>query len=77
MLLAQKGKQSCQHSKGIPEELIEMAFLESYKMIAGHDKELINTFVDRVESTLGSNEVHKRLIKQEKILDEVLKKKES
>lgn len=72
---SKKGKQSCQHSKGIPEELIEMAFLESYKMIAGHDKELINTFVDRVESTLGSNEVHKRLIKQEKILDEVLKKK--
>ncbi len=42
-----KGKTHCQLSKGIPEEIIEMAFLESYTMVVGKDRGLVDSFVKK------------------------------
>jgi DNA invertase Pin-like site-specific DNA recombinase len=75
MLNTKKGKKNCEHSKGIPEEIVESAFLESYAMISGKDKELVDSFVSRVEKTLGIESVAKKLKTLERSLDEILKKK--
>lgn len=75
MVNTKKGKTSCEHSKGIPEEIIESAFLESYTMISGKDRELVDNFVKRVESTLGIESVAKKIKKNQSNLDEILKKK--
>jgi len=64
-----------EHSKGIPEEIIESAFLESYTMISGKDRELVDNFVKRVESTLGIESVAKKIKRNQSNLDEILKKK--
>jgi len=58
---SQKGKSACEHSKGIAEEIIEMAFLESYALICGRDREMADEFIKRLESSLGSESVSKKI----------------
>lgn len=69
------GKKTCEHSKAISEEVIESAFLESYAMISGKDRELVDSFVKRVESTLGVESVAQKIKAHERKLSEVDKKK--
>jgi DNA invertase Pin-like site-specific DNA recombinase len=72
---SKKGKNKCEHSKGVPEEIIEMAFLESYSMISGKDRDLVESFMKRLESTLGHESLKNDLIKQENKLDKIIVKK--
>lgn len=73
--LIQKGKQHCKHSKAIPEEIIEQAFLESYAMLCGRDRDLVDSFIKRVETTLGGKTISKKIDKLERDLNEINKKK--
>jgi DNA invertase Pin-like site-specific DNA recombinase len=75
MVNTKHGKKHCEHSKGIPEEIIESAFLESYMMISGRDRELVDSFVKRVESTLGTQTVAQKIKNHERKLIGVEKKK--
>lgn len=47
-----KGKRFCPASKGIPEKVIEDAFVESYKMICNDHKDVIEEFIKRIEKAL-------------------------
>src|SRR5690606_19626835 len=40
-----KGKKFCPHSKGIPEEAIEKAFLESYRIMCNNNKAVLEEFL--------------------------------
>lgn len=46
------GKYNCPDSKGVPEKVIEKAFVESYRMICKNDAGAINEFIKRIEKTL-------------------------
>lgn len=70
-----QGKKNCEHSKGISEDIIESAFLESYAMISGKDRELVESFVKRVENTLGVETVAQKIKTHERKYYEVQKKK--
>jgi hypothetical protein len=48
----------CSDNKGIPEKVIEDAFVESYRLLCSDDKEILNEFLQRVDETL-SNTVNK------------------
>ncbi len=52
-----------------------MAFLESYTMVVGKDRGLVDSFVKSVESELGSDEASKRLKSYQQRLDDVETKK--
>ena len=55
--LVKKGKEFCNQSKGIPEEIIEECFLEAYRLLVENNKEIIETFISNMENTL--NEIGK------------------
>ncbi len=49
------GKQSCPHSKGLPEEVIEKAFVESYRLLLSDNKGVLDEFLKRTTKTLAEN----------------------
>jgi len=69
------GKVECEHSKAVPEEIIELAFLKSYEMMVGKDRNLIDSVLSKVESTLGTKDATKKINALEQRLIEIDKKK--
>lgn len=65
------GKKACPECKGIPEEVIERAFIESYRNITEKDKDLMDEFLRRVEKTLEQNSVEEQLKKLQKEKDNI------
>lgn len=61
-----KGKVNCPDSKGIPEEALEKAFIESYRLLCNNDKDILKEFLMRMEQTLNTSNVKKQLDKVEK-----------
>ena len=55
--VSRETKEACPESKGIPEEEIEKAFIESYKHLCGKDIDLIEKFLSRVEEVLGEKAI--------------------
>ena len=53
------GKRMCPDSKGIPEQVIEEAFIESYRLLSSDDHEVVKEFMERLEKTLGDDVVEK------------------
>jgi len=45
------GKKYCPHSKGIEEEAIEKAFMESYRQVCHNNVEITNEFLKTVEDS--------------------------
>lgn len=70
-----KGKQFCPDSKGIPESVIEEAFIESYRLLCGDNRDVLDEFIQRVESTLGESKVKKQLGKVDKEISKIDDKK--
>lgn len=70
-----KGKQFCPDSKGIPESVIEEAFIESYRLLCGDNRDVLDEFIQRVESTLGESNVEKQLGKVDKEISKIDDKK--
>ena len=68
------GKKYCPHSKGIEEEAIEKAFMESYRQVCHNNVEITNEFLKTVEEELKDNSLAKELKKITNQLDKVLKK---
>jgi DNA invertase Pin-like site-specific DNA recombinase len=69
------GKKHCGHAKGVPEEIIELAFMESYTMLAGKDRELVDSFVSQLESSLGTDVIKKKINNEEQKLSKIENKK--
>lgn len=68
------GKKHCPHSKGLEEEAIEKAFMESYRQVCHNNVEITNEFLKTVEEELKDNSLSKELKKVSNQLDKVLKK---
>jgi DNA invertase Pin-like site-specific DNA recombinase len=61
-----KGKENCPDSKGIPEQAIEKAFVESYRILCDNDKDILKEFLQRMEQALNASNISKQLTKVEK-----------
>lgn len=68
------GKKYCPHCKGIEEEAIEKAFMESYRQVCYNNVEITNEFLKTVEEELKDNSLAKELKKVSNQLEKVLKK---
>ena len=69
------GKRFCPDSKGIPEQVIEEAFIESYKMLCADNKDVLEEFISRVEKTLSEDSIRDKLIKLQKSADNLQAKR--
>ena len=63
------GKRFCPDSKGIPEQVIEEAFVESYRMLCRDNKDVLEEFLKRTEKALGENSAEDQLNKLQKRID--------
>ena len=58
-----KGKRFCPEAKGIPEQVIEKAFVESYQMLCSDHKDVLEEFIKRIEETLSGDSIKDRIKK--------------
>ncbi|VDN49304.1 conserved protein of unknown function [Petrocella atlantisensis] len=71
-----QGKMVCEHSKGIPEDIIENAFLKSFSLIVNKKRNRVDEVFKKVETTLGSDTATKKMkTLQKQLYDIELKKK--
>ena len=61
---ANKGKHNCPNSKSVHESILENAFLEAYKLLAGSFDDVIDSVVGVIEDISTNNEDIGRLKKQ-------------
>lgn len=72
-----KGKKFCPESKGIEEEAIEKAFVESYRQLTSNNQDIVDEFLLRVEATLNDNSLEKSIKKLDKEVSSLLLKQDS
>ena len=70
-----KGKKYCPHSKMVPEAMIEEAFVESYKLLCGDNREVLEEFIERVEKTLSESSIEKNILDIDRELTGIESKK--
>ena len=71
-----KGKKHCPESKGVPEKVIEEAFVESYRLLCGDNRDVLDEFIERVETTLSESSIEKSIGKIDKEIESLdIKKK--
>lgn len=75
MTNTKKGKKYCPDAKGIAEETIEQAFLESYRVLCHNNKDVMDELLERIESTLCSGTSAKELSRIEKEIFSVEQKR--
>ena len=63
------GKRFCPDSKGIPEETIEKAFIESYRMLSTDNQDILEEFLGRIEKTLNRSTVKEQARKIQNKID--------
>lgn len=61
-----KGKKFCPDSKGIAEETIEQAFIESYRLLCQNNKDVLDEFITRTEEALSATNAGKQLAKTDR-----------
>ncbi|MBQ8260924.1 MAG: recombinase family protein [Lachnospiraceae bacterium] len=66
---ANKGKETCPNSKSVHESILENAFLEACRLLAGSFDDVIDSVVDTIESISTNNDDITRLKKEQKSLD--------
>lgn len=62
------GRTKCPNSKGIPESIIESAFVEAYNLVAGDNSDILDEFLKRMEDTIDVDGKKKELTAQKKAL---------
>lgn len=72
-----KGKKFCPNSKGIEEIAIEKAFLESYRQLTSNNKDIVNKFLELIESTLNDNTLEKNIKRLEREISKITNKQNS
>ena len=56
-----QGKKECPYCKGVPEALIEEAFVRAYNALCTYDGEFINGFLEHVKAGLQNNDTDREL----------------
>ena len=69
------GKENCPHSKGISEEAIEKAFVESYRIMCSNNKEILEEFLYLLKESLGADKTEKDISTLKKSIKSLKKKK--
>lgn len=69
------GKQYCPKCKGMPEEVIEKAFVESYRMICTDHKDVLEEFLRRVEKTLKEDDSQEMIHRQKRKINDIINKR--
>ncbi len=69
------GKKTCPHSKGIEEEILEKAFVDSYNLIRANDKEVLESFIAKLDETLMEDNIVRKIEKVEKEIKQLESKK--
>ena len=69
------GKRFCPDSKGIPEQVIEEAFIESYRMLCKDNRDVLDGFLRRVEKTLGENSIPEQITALDKNISKIQAKR--
>lgn len=69
------GKKYCPDSKGVAEEAIEKAFVESYRLISSDNHEVVEDFLKRIEETLNDTSIQNGLLKIKKSIESIAGKK--
>lgn len=64
---ANKGKHNCPNSKSMRESILENAFLEAYKLLAGSFDDVIDSVIDTIEGISTNNEDIGRLKRSRKL----------
>jgi len=75
LTVSRHSKADCPYSKAIPEEEIKKAFVESYKLMCGKNKDLVEKFLSRVEEVLGEKAIETDLKKVKSELKKLNEKK--
>lgn len=70
-----KGKKHCPDSKGISEEIIENAFIESYNILSSDNADLVEEFLKRAEETFSINTTSKQLVNTENEIKKLIYKR--
>lgn len=55
------GKESCPESKGVDEEMLKIAFVQTYNKLQENDMETIREFIDAFSKTTNSDDYNKEL----------------
>ena len=63
------GKKNCPESKGIPEEVLMSAFVESFRIITDDRKDVLEEFLTRTEEALNSTGTRQEIERVKKELD--------
>lgn len=74
MKYVKEGKKYCPRCKVIGEEIIENCFMEAYKILCYDNKEIINKFLNRVDSVIKENNSEILIHKLEMQKDEIKQK---
>ena len=64
-----KGKRYCEHSKGIPEKIIENAFIESYALLCENKSEILDQFLVTVKKSLDEENISLKIKQEENKLN--------
>ena len=77
MKYVKNGKKYCPNCKVIGEEIIENCFMEAYKILSSGNKEIIERFLNRVDSVIKENNseilIHKLEIQKDEINQKINK----
>ncbi len=71
------GKKFCPDAKGIPEQVIEEAFIESYRQLTSNNKQVMTEFLRRMEAEVGDGANQNnfdKAVRDEKLYKEKRKK---
>ncbi len=69
------GKKTCPHSKGVEEDLLQKAFLDAYNLIKVNDKDVLESFIAKLDDTLMEDNIVKKIEKAEKEIAHLESKK--
>jgi Site-specific recombinases, DNA invertase Pin homologs len=69
-----RGTEFCPNSRGIYEETLEKAFVESYRLMCKNNKSVIDEFLEKVKETLSKCNFEKDLLKSEANSESIEKK---
>ncbi len=72
-----KGRKYCPESKGIEEDAIKKAFVESYKQLCSNNQDVVEEFLVRVEKTLNDSSIGKDIKKLDSEISSLLIKQNS
>ena len=69
MKAVKMGKEYCEESKIIREDVIEQAFVDSYRLLASNNKNIVNKFLNRVEGVISQSSLQNEENKLEKQIE--------